>query len=79
MSRYVQEYIPITEEMIVRPHAHWERVYIDYNFPPGEEFTDRLAMCSHCKHIDGRYTFAYVQMGYRECPYCKAIMDEVTE
>ena len=58
-----------------RVHAHWVRIFVDYNFPVGEEFTDRLAMCSNCNHVDGRYTFAYTKMRYMECPYCKAVMD----
>ena len=80
MSRYIQEDIPITPEMIVKDkelHAHWERVFIDYDLSEAEGFTDRLAMCSNCKHIDGRYTYAYVVMQYLKCPHCNARMDEV--
>ena len=60
-------------------HAHWERIYVDYSFPSSEEFTDRLAMCSNCKHVDGKYTYAFTKMTYRECPYCKAVMDDAGE
>ena len=83
MSRYVKldshgDMIDDTQENR-GDHASWLRVYIDYEFPNKEEFTDRLAMCSNCRHIDGKYTYSYTKMRYRRCPNCNAVMDGEVE
>ena len=80
MSRYVK--LDSHGEMIDaddRLHAHWVMVYVDYDAHSLDGFTDMMAMCSNCNHIDGRYTFSYSKMWYRECPHCNAVMDGEVE
>lgn len=69
----------IDEEEFVK-HAHWVRVFVDYDLPSGDDgFTDILAMCSECGHADGKFNFSYVRSMFPYCPHCAAVMDGEVE
>ena len=82
MSRYVKldsHGEMIDEEEFIK-HAHWTRIYIDFDMPNGENgFTDILAMCSNCNHADGKFTFNYMRTMFPYCPHCNAVMDGEVE